>query len=128
MPTQRKTAKGGSKNNFIRRLGLEKAVKLAFGINVKGRIQPSKALNMPRDKVRRLTERGLRRIDNMQNQLHKRLKRIEGRDKKTLKFNALVNTMCNWDRNQWARAGYPGLRQKDIKPVRKFAAMLRRAR
>ncbi len=28
-------------------------------------------------------------------------------------FNAVVNVMSNHVRNQWARAGYPGLRRKD---------------
>lgn len=27
-------------------------------------------------------------------------------------FGADINTLTNWQRNQWARAGYPGLRQR----------------
>ena len=32
---------------------------------------------------------------------------------KKVTFNAVVNIMTNHVRNQWARAGYPGLRAKD---------------
>lgn len=32
---------------------------------------------------------------------------------KGTKFNTVVNAMSNHQRNQWARAGYPGLRRKD---------------
>ena len=127
MPTQKsKSAKGGSKKSFVRRLGLEKAVKLAFGIDVKGRIEPSKALNMPRAKVKRVTQRALDHINSRQNRMHKRLGRVEGRNKQAHEFNVLVNTMSNWQRNRWAKAGYPGLRQKDIKPLDKFVAIERR--
>ena len=39
---------------------------------------------------------------------------------KTADFNAVVNTMSNHQRNQWARAGYPGLRKKDPAGPAKF--------
>jgi len=32
---------------------------------------------------------------------------------KKAKFNTVVNVMSNHQRNQWARAGYPGLTRKD---------------
>lgn len=32
-------------------------------------------------------------------------------------FYAKVNALTNWERNQWAKAGYPGLRGKDIDRV-----------
>ncbi len=32
---------------------------------------------------------------------------------KKASFNAVVNIMSNHQRNQWARAGYSGLREKD---------------
>lgn len=35
-------------------------------------------------------------------------------------FNTVVNVMSNHQRNQWARAGYPGLRQKDPTGPAKF--------
>ncbi len=35
-------------------------------------------------------------------------------------FNVVVNVMSNHQRNQWARAGYPGLRQKDPAGPAKF--------
>ena len=35
-------------------------------------------------------------------------------------FNAVVNAMSNHQRNQWARAGYPGLRKKDPAGPAKF--------
>ena len=35
-------------------------------------------------------------------------------------FQILVNKMTNHQRNQWARAGYPGLRHEDPKPLRRF--------
>ena len=36
-------------------------------------------------------------------------------------FNDLVNKMTNYERNQWARAGYPGLRRKDVEELRPHA-------
>ena len=38
----------------------------------------------------------------------------------TVSFNAVVNVMTNHVRNQWARAGYPGLRAKDPTGPAKF--------
>lgn len=38
-------------------------------------------------------------------------------------FQAIVQKMTNHQRNQWARAGYPGLRHKDPKPVRRFCGI-----
>lgn len=32
-----------------------------------------------------------------------------------------VNEMTNWQRNQWARAGYPGSKKREAKVVRGFA-------
>lgn len=37
-------------------------------------------------------------------------------------FRATVNALTNWQRNQWAKAGYPGLRQKDAEKVVAFSA------
>jgi hypothetical protein len=35
-------------------------------------------------------------------------------------FQRLVNRMTNWERCQWAKAGYPGLRDKDDLMLRQF--------
>ena len=35
-------------------------------------------------------------------------------------FQELVNKLTNWQRNQRARMGYPGLRTEDPNPVRAF--------
>ena len=44
----------------------------------------------------------------------------------TRMFNAVVNQMSNWQRNQWARAGYPGLTRKNLMgPVRFLLAKRR---
>ncbi len=120
---QRKSSRG-SKRNLIRRLGLEKAVKLAFGINVRGRIQPSKALNMPRPKVKTVTKHALDRKVNEENWLHRHLHKIEAR--KTFaesdKLQVIVNKMTNWQRTQWARVGYP----KKLKEAEIYQNMQRR--
>ena len=39
---------------------------------------------------------------------------------KTVNFDNVVNIMSNHARNQWARAGYPGLREKDCNGPAKF--------
>jgi hypothetical protein len=36
-------------------------------------------------------------------------------------MNQLVNLLTNWQRNQWARAGYP----QDVKIIRKFTKLAR---
>lgn len=35
-------------------------------------------------------------------------------------FQRLVNTMSNKQRNRWAKAKYPGLRQEDIEKLKPF--------
>lgn len=114
----------GSKRNFLRQLGLERAVKIAFGINIKGRIQPSKALDMPRSKVKTVTKRALGRRVNEESWLQKRLLKIEARKKRTEKdeLQVVVNKMTNWQRTQWARAGYP----KKLKTAKMYQNMQRR--
>lgn len=37
-------------------------------------------------------------------------------------FRATVERMTNRSRNRWARAGYPGLRHRDVEPLRAFVA------
>lgn len=40
-------------------------------------------------------------------------------------FNAVVNQMTNWQRNQWAKAGYPGLTRKSLMGPARFLAVKR---
>lgn len=39
------------------------------------------------------------------------------------KFQAAIGRLNGWQRHQWARAGYPGLRARDIAALEPFAAM-----
>jgi hypothetical protein len=32
-------------------------------------------------------------------------------------FKDIVNKLTNWQRNQWARDGYPGLHKEEIKKI-----------
>ncbi len=41
---------------------------------------------------------------------------------KNANFNDVVNIMSNRSRNQWARAGYPGLNRKDINGPAEFVS------
>ena len=45
---------------------------------------------------------------------------IKGRVIGMSEFQRAVNSMSNYRRNQWARAGYPGLQHADVKPLLKF--------
>lgn len=114
-----------SKPSYVRRLGLERAVKSGFYIFVKGRIQPSIALGLPRKVVRGLAEKACRTRVNRENAYENRKTRKLTRKevKQKQKFNTLVNTMSNHQRNVWAKAGYPGLRHKDIKPMKPFTTL-----
>lgn len=38
-------------------------------------------------------------------------------------YQSAVNRLTNWQRNQWARAGYPGLRQADADKVLPFTEL-----
>lgn len=93
---------------------------------------PSNAPRMPRAHVareqalspraKRLQERkaaGLTR-QRLLNQFYNDRKRREARARNA-EFQAIVNTMTNWERNRWARAGYPGLREKDVQAVYPYA-------
>ncbi len=39
---------------------------------------------------------------------------------RTANFNDVINIMSNHSRNQWAKAGYPGLKRKDPSGPAKF--------
>lgn len=47
----------------------------------------------------------------------------------TLTFKEVVNCMTNWQRNQWAKAGYKGLTKKDVNGPLKYVSegIIRRA-
>lgn len=48
--------------------------------------------------------------------------RVEARGKpKSADFKAAVDRMSNWQRNAWARAGYPGLEKGDVDKVLDYA-------
>ncbi len=112
----------GSKPSYVRRLGLERAVKSGFHIFVKGRIQPSVALGMARKVVRELAEKACRTRVNKENALGNLTAKAKVRhlNQQKSKFNDIVNTMTNRQRTQWARAGYKGLNRKNIKALEKF--------
>lgn len=38
-------------------------------------------------------------------------------------FKTLVGSMTNWQRNQWARAGYPGGREENVVKIEPFLAL-----
>ncbi len=127
MPTQQtRRTPGTTKSNLVKRLGLERAVKAGFGIFVKGKIEPRVALGLPpgtpRKIVKRLAEKACReRVNRESASEERKTRRILRKDKKqALKFQALVNTMTNHQRTLWAREGYPGLRQKNTKALKRF--------
>ncbi len=41
-------------------------------------------------------------------------------------FAKEVEGLTGWQRNQWARAGYPGLRHENLVPLRPFLEMVKR--
>ncbi|HVJ44645.1 MAG TPA: hypothetical protein VM639_24320 [Dongiaceae bacterium] len=41
-------------------------------------------------------------------------------------WTIMVARLTNWQRNQWARAGYPGLVKRDVTKLRLYADMSRR--
>jgi hypothetical protein len=47
---------------------------------------------------------------------------LAGRSGGVTEFQKTVNAMTNHDRNQWARAGYPGLKKKDLSALNDFIA------
>ncbi len=127
MPTQQdRTTPGTTKPSYVRRLGLERATKSGFSIFIKGKIEPRVALGLPpgtpRKFVKQLAEKACRERVNKENASGERKSRQASRKdrKQALEFQALVNTMTNRQRTLWARAGYPGLRQKDIKALKRF--------
>ncbi len=113
-----------SKPSYVRRLGLVEAVKSGFGIFIKGRILPSVALGVPRLIARTLAEMACRERVNRENAAKNHEARQAARKgfEQKRKFNALVNPMPNWQRNRWARRGYKGLAQKNLKVMKKFIA------
>ena len=42
---------------------------------------------------------------------------------KTANFDDVINIMSNHSRNQWARAGYPGLKRKDTSGLAGFISL-----
>jgi hypothetical protein len=113
-----------TKPSYVRRLGLERAVKSGFGIFVRGRIQPSIALGLPRPVVRVLTEKACRERINRENAATNRKARREARkiNPQKQEFQKLVSSMTRRQRRLWVKKGYKGLEHKDIKAVKKFMA------
>lgn len=119
---------GTSKICYVRRLGLVEAVKSGFGIFIKGKIQPSLALDVPRHVARMLAEKACRYRVNRENALNRLLARAEYRkkNKQGREFNNLVIGMPGWQRHRWAMRtskgtpGYKGLAQKNVKVLKKF--------
>jgi hypothetical protein len=117
-----------SKPSYVRRLGLERAVKSGFYIFVKGKIRPSIALGLPRKVVRSLAEKACRERVNRENVRANRKARkvFRKKNKQAREFNDLANAMPSWQRHYWARriskdkASYVGLRHKDVKALAKF--------
>lgn len=70
-----------------------------------------------RVRERKAAERTRRQLANF---AHNDRKRREARARNA-EFQAIVNTMTKWERNRWARAGYPGLREKDVQAVYPYA-------
>ena len=52
----------------------------------------------------------------------------DGSAKKAAKARGMIEKLTNWQRNQWARAGYPGFRPPDPAKIKKFAGMKRASR
>jgi hypothetical protein len=44
-------------------------------------------------------------------------------DPQSQAFSAAVSGLTNWQRNRWARAGYPGQREKDETKIAPFALL-----
>lgn len=66
------------------------------------------------------------RIHNRANQIANREKAAKRRPRSA--YQAAVNKLTNWERNQWARAGYPGMRAQSEKQVEEFMIARRRER
>jgi hypothetical protein len=67
--------------------------------------------------IRETVRLALRRVAHAANLAGYAAKRRAPADKE---FAAVVEKLTNWQRNQWARAGYPGLRPHDPAQVRPF--------
>lgn len=73
---------------------------------------------MVRHKYR--TYRGTRARKHMEpNQIH---------DHDHDEFRLLVNSMTNWQRNQWNRSGHPGLSKRSVKVVREYLELIGRGK
>lgn len=56
-----------------------------------------------------------------------RLANARNRRRERSELQAAITSLANWQRNQWARAGYPGLKANRPSDVRNFATMRRGA-
>lgn len=64
--------------------------------------------------VVRMKKRAWDAAVNTVNRMSRRRPKVaSGFEARIVEFNATVNGLSNWERNQWARDGYPGLRKKD---------------
>ena len=70
-----------------------------------------------RNKAERRAICRARQISNHKDRVHYR----ERRPEEQRKFAALVGKMTNHERNTWARAGYPGLRNKEVAELLPYA-------
>lgn len=56
---------------------------------------------------------------------HRKLMRDNAADEEK-EFIRITRSLTNWQCNQWARAGYPGLHARDPEKIRPFSEMKRR--
>lgn len=57
--------------------------------------------------------------------IERRTERRLNRDPDVADLDSIVNRMTNWQRSQWAAAGYPGLRKKAAGLAGPYVMMIR---
>lgn len=62
---------------------------------------------------------------NCMRAIHNYERRMRKENSTLAVWNALVNQLSNWQRNQWAKKGYPGLQHKVVAEIQPFTTLTR---
>ena len=118
--------KSGLAKNFFRGIASKKIITLKKAFS---RYSHTRYVSRNLRKIVRAGIREQRRVDMGRHRyfnLEKSRKWVEAVSKERKAVQIIVNKMTNWQRNRWAKAGYPGLKRSNPSAVEGFLTLKRK--
>lgn len=102
-----------------------KGPKIPYAEFLKRRRREGGKYKLTRKQKVRMARSAERRAEHDRGLLANMQRKMFNRSATAAAFNAVINKMTNWQRNQWSKKGYPGLRKHEIELVQPFLEMER---